>query len=279
MSDSDYTSQFEDAGIGSAVDLLQQSAAAAVKAADRTAILSVPEDDDGRYYLLTTDAPPKLVTPEAPIVRGLLGSIDQVAACAALYGAPLILINQARVEVKFDTRDERPQYAANLERSQQMMLLVKLANNATFRQREFLDLLRVQLAGALDEAGERLIAFVRKFRVDTNDQMTAELKRDRESLGRSVHSEVQSEAGDMPEQITVSVRVFTDRACQWRVPIRCLVDFSTQDHVFRLIPEPESLSDAIDDTLLAIGDRITADVETGYADRESEKPAILFGSF
>ncbi|MEO1063772.1 MAG: hypothetical protein AAFZ07_20330 [Actinomycetota bacterium] len=119
-------------------------------------------------------------------------------------------------------------------------------------QRELIVTLRTRFAACLDDAGRELIRVLRTIRFSDVSGGNATVETGRESLGRDLESEVRSEAGDIPDEVVLDVRIFDDPALQRRQTVRCLLEINTREVTFELLPYGDEVERVIEDQLVAI---------------------------
>jgi hypothetical protein len=105
-------------------------------------------------------------------------------------------------------------------------------------QKDFVRLLRIDLAGTLDPV--HLLNVVRRVRFEAGQVTSGEVKRDKESLGREITSRVSAE-GEIPEEVTLDLPVYSTPGVAWRYGLRCSVEVDPTRGTFRLIPLPDEI--------------------------------------
>lgn len=231
-------------GLAGAVELIQVSASEAVTAENRFHLQEIRQLD--QIALITADSYTLKDIPK--IWKSTLYSIDQIPAAVAAYPVAQIHLSFLTVTLLLDMDDIRHRITIDLDLTAQWLRLTKMKEE-TFDAKGLQRLLRLEFGDCLDEAGQRLIQWLSKVEFRNGETMRSELKRDRESLGRSVEAEVTSEAGEMPEIITVAPRIYNDRALQARRTIPLMVDFQPLQARFQLVPVPNSIDDAVSEEL------------------------------
>jgi hypothetical protein len=109
---------------------------------------------------------------------------------------------------------------------------------AFFPQRDFIRLLRVELAGTLDEGA--LLSRVRKLDFSVVAKNTGDVARNRESYGNSIASECKG-SSEIPESVTLSVPVYRSEGMRDRYPLRCAVELDTRGQSLQLLPLPDEI--------------------------------------
>lgn len=114
-------------------------------------------------------------------------------------------------------------------------------SKAWLDHKSFCRLLRLDLANALT-AGS-LLNVVKEVRFDSGVVVSGKLNRTQESLGRDISSAVSCER-DIPEQVTLTTRIYSTQGVQTDVRIRADVDVDPGNATFRLIPIPDEIETA-----------------------------------
>ena len=136
-------------------------------------------------------------------------------------------------------RDQR--ITLNLQTSAEFSILQRLRTARTpHRQAEFINLLRVDLAGCVSPD---LIASLRQLRQSTTGDTEGEVKQGRESLGRAVMAQVSTKTGELPEDVDVTVNVYETEPESSAV-IACVLAVNPTDLTFALIPKAGQLEAA-----------------------------------
>lgn len=108
-----------------------------------------------------------------------------------------------------------------------------------FEQKAFVRLLRIDLAGTLDPV--MLLEKVRRVKFENGVQTVGSVAKQRESFGRSITSEVSTDGGDLPDEVTLSVPVYKTMGQREAYPLRCSVEVDPGEGTFRLLPLPDEL--------------------------------------
>jgi hypothetical protein len=165
--------------------------------------------------------------------------------------SPVVWVGDERVVLILDDDGHRiERCTVNLQTTHEADLVADLASTFEFRgQRPFLRLLRFDLAGVLDSPA--LVEAVRSVRFENGTTVTAEKQRDRESLGKSIVSKVQSAAGEIPDEVGLTLRVWRNPGLDERFALRCAVEVDPALGQFSLQPFPGELDRVVN---LALAD-------------------------
>lgn len=131
-----------------------------------------------------------------------------------------------------------------------------LAGENWYPQKQFVRMLRNTFGPCATDSSRRLLQTARIIAFNQSVAGHGKVELGRESLGRDIEAEVRSEAGDIPEEITLNVRIFTDPYTTARHEIRCLVDVNAREGTFNLAPLEGDLNDALEVETVRIVDRL-----------------------
>jgi hypothetical protein len=163
----------------------------------------------------------------------------------------IVWVGDERVVLILDDDGHRiERFTVELQTTHEADTVADLASALDWRdQRSFLRLLRYDLAGVLDSPA--LVEAVRSVRFENGTTVTAEKQRDRESLGKSIASKVQSAAGEIPDEVGLTLRVWRNPGLDERFALRCAVEVDPALGRFALQPFPGELDRVVN---LALGD-------------------------
>lgn len=185
----------------------------------------------------------KIVRESVPIPTRQHDALDIAAIVAIIERlddnttTPVVWVNSDNVTLIVDDAGYRANTVVyELEKTFAFITVALLAKNRPwFDQREFIRLLRIDLENSLNPG--LLLDRVRKVRFENGAVSTNTITKDRESMGRQVHSAVSGE-GEIPEEVILSVRVFEAHA---KFPVKCVVDVDPVRGMFQLIPLPDEV--------------------------------------
>ena len=230
--------------------------AALAKESMRTGFIHRPGDPphivhqvtpDGKVERQTVEPLPldsHLATPEAFVefVKAIGSVGTSLIANSTVFYSEVGLVF---VQVLAERRDKA---TCLLDRSEQFEWLENSARKQQFKQHDFIRLLRINLAGCLP-GDSGLLALVRNLKWSTSATVTGVVQQGRESMGKQIDSLVNGESA-IPEEITLTVPVFANYG--FEAIIRCAIDVSPAEQVFRLVPYPNQLELAKQGAMAAI---------------------------
>ena len=177
---------------------------------------------------------------------------------------PVVWYDREKVVLVIDDDGHRLETATlTLQTSDVFATLRKLAASRTpMEQKQFMRLLRIDLAGTLDPGV--LLNKVRKVDFTAISTVKASSSANRqESLGRTLLSEVKSDGGDIPEQVTLSVPVYKTHGEREAYPCRCSVEVDPGEGTFVLRPLPDEIERVEQFAVASIAGRLRAGLSEG----------------
>lgn len=253
--------------IADALKLIQSTAQQAASAAGQLSVIELPKEPD-RYAIVSADGSFEIRDAAPPPRAHVLGSLDQVddfvASVSERFGAtPTVWYDgDGIVVVIHDTEASQRRDAAKLK-FRPTSTWTELCHHAEewLPQKEFVRFLRITLADAATDSSRQLLRVCRVIGFSNSAGVASTVEHGRQSLGRDIEQQVKSEVGDLPEEITLNVRIFDDPSLTRRFAIRCAVDVEPRNATFNLCPLPGALGDAVDEQLDLIGRELTDSVE------------------
>lgn len=251
-------------GLADAIGLIQATAVDAAGVGNKVHLLDLPHEPPGFYGVLRGDDLEVRQSQRGAILIEL-NSVDQVPEFAKRIkdewkGNPAIYYDLDAIVISVDDSLEshrRDHATLKLEKTPEWELVSSGAIRKPRTQKEFLRLLRVDLQECGTDSLDKLIEVCRKLSHSSRESGSREINAGRESMGRSVESEIRSEAGDIPQTVDLNVRLFEDRAISIRRTVRCQVEIDASENAFELIPLPGDLR--------TVRERGIEDIETRLA--------------
>ena len=160
-----------------------------------------------------------------------------------------VWIDGLRVKYVHDFADRRDHGEVELRRTEALQFLAE--NSARkFNQRDFLRLLRINLAGCLP-ADSGLLGLLRNLRFSGASEAVAAVQHGKESIDKQVRAAVSGESA-LPEIVLLTLRLFTNGSHR-RHTIVCALEVFPQEQLFAITPLPEELPAALENEYAEIG--------------------------
>jgi hypothetical protein len=263
--------QFAGSILADAIGAVAELAVKANGSQDKVEFVRPPSEPEHVYVAVGTDGTISRFAAEPKPRKHNLATVAEVVDFSQEKGEPettVIWYDRSAVVVILDDATRRDVARVNLQYTPQLGRLLKLEKDKpAFNQKDFVRLLRIDLAGCLTDA--RLLEWVRSVRFTSTANAAGVMRHGRESMGRDIDDEVLSEQGqDCPEEVLLNVRIFDDPILTRVWPIRCAVEIDAPNQTFGLVPLPLQLHDAIESQVAAIG--MDLHVEGG--------PAVFWGN-
>jgi hypothetical protein len=204
-----------------------------------------PDKHAQGYYLQTPEGQtnwiPATIPPRAHRAASLTGFADLYKRYGLPAAAPIFFAAGRAVAIIDDAELRASSLTYSVPLSHQFTTVEELTAEEPLRkQREFINLLRIDLANCVDAD---LIAQLRSLRHNTTAGTTATTQQGKESLGRSVLAALVTEAGDLPEDVTITIPVYEAETASLQA-ITCALIVNTEDMSFGLIPKAGELTRA-----------------------------------
>lgn len=156
--------------------------------------------------------------------------------------SPVAWMNHDGISIVVNDADRRDMASLTMPITPQFQLL-NSGNTAQPRsQADFVKFLRIEMDGTLPD--KTLLSLLREMKFENNTAGNANIQHGRESMGKSIEAQVLG-LSSIPEEITVSVRVFAVPDILVRCNIRCAIDIIVINGQFRLVPLPMQVQDGM----------------------------------
>lgn len=237
-----------------------------VKAGAKTEFVRNKQEPEHVYWRVNPEGTAEVVEVEPPLWSRHFKRPDDVVA-ALSEGSDFsrtTFYDETAIQVVQDD-DCRKLTTCPMEFSPQFQWL-KTKSAGAFDQRAFVRLLRIDFRGCLDGAPD-LLGLVRNLKFTNAGQAVGNIQHGRESLGKSIESQVSGESS-LPEEIRVTVPIWKN----WNVrqDIACAIEIDSQSQTFRLTPYPNELDNALDRSLMALHAFLAGD-------KGSKRPPVFRG--
>jgi len=244
-----------------ALKLIQETAIASSGAKDKVQILAIPGSQIGEVAAVKPDGTFERFLPATrpPCRRHALRSVAEIGpfveyAKQQLAAQPVIWYAEEGVSIVFDDSPDSLRHdhaSVPLNHTKAFERLQVLAGGDSWSaQKSFIRMLRVVFGECLpEESGEQLLKTLRLISFKSTNTGYNKAEHGRESIGRDVERELQADAGEIPEQVTLHVRPFDDPALTLRSPVRCALEIDPDECKFTLVPMAEALEKLIADAM------------------------------
>lgn len=211
--------------------------------------LTLEQEPAGRYAIVRPGGEILVEWAEPEPIADLMRSPEsfvQYAKSLAIREDPddstaRIYFDGSRLVLIHDIDSRRDRTVCDLIPSPQFSWLVN-GSKQTYRQADFIRLLRIDLQGALP-AASNLLPLIRELKFNNNAAAQSNIQHGKESLGRQIEAAVHG-IDAIPEEVTLSVPLWENFTCI--VPIRCAVEILPHEQQFKLTPFPLELRKAVE---------------------------------
>lgn len=251
--------------------LIQDTAVKAAGGANR--IVNLPGEPTGVYGVLDDSGHVERVLATRKPRQHRLLSVSEVAGAIEHYSGlveganiPIVWYSPQVVKVIVDDSTTKPFVDC---------LIVPLAEFHTdqwtricglhedqFGQKSFINLLRHELWDCVGEAGQALVKQVRALDWSRSDHTRSQMEKGRASYGKDIEAEVRSQhGGELPDDLTLSVRIYSDPALSVRRTVRCALEADPVSQTFTIIPYAGEIESALDDEMSHIHNILEGSLE------------------
>ncbi len=235
--------------------MLNDTAVQASRADGKLSIVKPPAEPEHVYLTVTSAGDVNRIEAESQPRSHELVTLEQVVAFAEKKGSAVdsvVWFDRSGVVVVIDDNTRRDRASLDLTLSPQCQTLFVLeGSRKQFSLRDFRRLVRVDLAGCFTDT--LLLNWLASVKFSDSRSTGSSIKQGKESLGREIEQSAVSQAGECPETVTLSVRIFDDPSLRDTWPIECAVEIDLDNQQFQLIPLPGRLHDAVENEVGAIG--------------------------
>jgi hypothetical protein len=175
----------------------------------------------------------------------------------------VVYVAEDQVRLHYSSADRRDRATVVMTATEPWRWLA--ASHQPMTQRELIRLLRITFDGCLP-TGPGLIGLIRNLKFNNAGQVEANIQHGNESIGKNILNAVNGTAA-LPEEFSLQVRIFENFPLVQNV--RCALEVIPEVARFEVIPFPQELAAAMQNTLDAI---------QGLFD-ESPVPAFMGSAF
>jgi len=173
---------------------------------------------------------------------------------------PTIYVGRDGVVALLSAANRRERFTLPLPQSREYHTLKNLAEGrAAMKHRDFVNLLRIDLAGCVEPDVIKLFS---EIKVAANGENESAIRVGKESIGRRATAAALGAGHELPEDITVTLAIYRDLTMpKYQVPVVCALVTDLQEMTFRLIPKAGQLEAAE----RAVGDELIGSLEAAFA--------------
>lgn len=234
----------------------------------KLSVVPIPNHPTGAVWVVDKDGDYEIYGPPQKPRRDSLYSVDQVPNYA-LHGLhhwdafPAIYYQRERVVIEMESSSiqrSRAGCAVELEPTPVWEMLTKWNEGepAWFSQKNFIRLIRTKLVENLSDAQrDQIVDAIRYIEFSAGERTVGNIQRGREQMGKEVLAEMKTmREVPIPEEVVLSVRIFTDPALLSKHQITCLLETNPAAGQFALVPISSEITMAMDNEMSALGDML-----------------------
>lgn len=197
-------------------------------------------DLGARDRLVTLNGTQSYIKKDPPRCSRSLSSLESVAVLLSKHGTEnaVTYVDFDGISGFLDDEDRIEQFMMNFESSAQIQALNLCGSGMT--QRGLVRVLRTSLAGCVRH--ESIVPLVRQIEFNVDRGSRSELKTNSESMGRSVEKQVRAKAGEIPDELRMTLPLFSvPHDMVTDIEITCAVEIDMDAEKISLIPTSDSL--------------------------------------
>lgn len=269
MSDFDEETEAK-AGLAEALKFTAEQAEKAIGATGKIAITMIPGDPCKDFIVVKPDGEYEIMEVSPEPRNHALMTTDQVAEYVGRITSaddgrkPSVWYDNAKVVVLDDDSPgsrRLDRATVKLIYSPQFKKLVEICGDIAkntppvpLRQREYIKLFQRDLRDCLPtDQSTALIKALRAIDFESTTNVGSNIGRGKESMGMSIKEEIKSSAGPIPEEIMLSVPVYTDSSVHTVNQVRCLIEIDTKQMTFTLEAFAGDIDNAVSNAVDAVG--------------------------
>lgn len=248
-----------------ALEFLAGLATSSVKVADKIHVLPMPGHRH-KHFVVSYDGTADITRSQPPSRSVEVSSIDQLPGVIQAYdavGKCTIWVNDKThkiLAVLDDVADSFREDFAKLNlilTDEYRTICQSVENEEWVDNKGLIRLLRTVFADAIPEKERReLIRVLKTVKFKSSATTTSNVQRTKESLGREFDAEFESSAGEIPEVISMNLRVYDDSSLVMRHPVKVEIDVDPPRGLLCLVPSPGDVKAAQDKAIRQIVDRL-----------------------
>lgn len=235
-----------------AIEAIQKPVREAEQLTKSVTIMDLP--GDARRKLLVQSGAHEFFNVPPPLRSHTVGSLADLINQALLYDHGSIWFDKNAVTLLIDDADRRERITFILFFSDAWKEICRLGERGAMSQKDAIRLLKNSLG-----ASSATVAIFRKLDFESRIKTSGQVDRGRESLGKSVESQVQGTA-DLPEELMVTVPIYSVSCERQTYDVKLLIDYDVQAARILIEPEPDLLDELVEKHLEDIRERLQKDL-------------------
>ncbi len=243
---------------------MNKTAVEAAGAANKVKIIDLPKEPPGSYGVIDSSGALAVAIAKPFPREHRTVSFDDFIEAVSHYKekggfAPAVWYSPERIVAVLDDKaDSRrlDKVTLPLDYTPGFRFFLNDAAGAWMPQKAFIRKLRVDLADCLTDSSSALLKAARVLSFNESQSGYGKVQLGSESLGRDIQEQVSLDQGEVPDQVTFSIRVFTDAGLKRRYLINCAVDVNPREGTFNIAPLPSQVQETLDEELQHVGERL-----------------------
>lgn len=205
----------------------------------------VKEIDPTRTFaVLNPDGSTEIIGDAPPWRKHAAQDLETIVSFAEKNANAAIWYSRDKIVCITDDATRRDRVTITMLPSDQIQKLVLLnGSKPLITQRELLFMLRTVFTPTALDKFPKLIDLLRKVSFLAGSKADSEIGRGKSSVGKSLAAEA-SLQGELPEQITLNVPVFTNSFARRTYDVQCALEIYEQEQKFQLFPLPGEVEKA-----------------------------------
>jgi hypothetical protein len=216
------------------------------------------DDQRAAHYIVDGQ---HVVVPRPPHPRSHeVATLESLVALANRFKAagesPVVWYSHEGLDLVIDDSGHRVDSVSLSFNNSDQWNLVLVLKGERYDHKTFVRLLRTTLSDALMPGD--LLEKIRTLKFENGSITSTTVKRQEESLGKTITARVDAGKVEIPEEVVLSVPMYTNPGEEEHYPIRCIVDVDPEYQKFALIPVPNAINEAQKAAAQSIAERLDA---------------------
>lgn len=195
------------------------------------------------YYTQDSDGSPEMHEAQPEPRSHVALSLQAIVEFAKKNDSAAIWYSREKVVCVLDDAVRRDFVTLDLAFSSQLELLIQLeATRKSYKQAEFIKLLRINLGNCMTNTGN-LLDNIRKLKWESGQMVNTNIGHGKASIGRSIQAEVSGEI-PLPDYCLVSTPIWGNGFVH-NANVKCALEVDPPTESFQLIPFPQEIEAAV----------------------------------